>query len=61
MDMKKEIKLSDLFGRKQKDDPAAEVAEVDVEPKKKAQKQPKAANAGKVGRASCRERVSSVV
>jgi type IV pilus assembly protein PilM len=63
MDMKKEIKLSDLFGRKKKDDPGAEVAEDAVEPKKsrfarkpkeqkaQEQKQPKAANAGKVKRA----------
>ena len=62
MDMKKEIKLSDLFGRKKKEAPAAEAAEAAVEPKKsrfarkpkeqkapkeKAQKQPKAAKAAK--------------
>jgi type IV pilus assembly protein PilM len=63
MDMKKEIKLSDLFGKKKKKEaPAAEAAEAAVEPKKsrfarkpkeqkaqkqKAQKQPKAAKADK--------------
>jgi type IV pilus assembly protein PilM len=54
MDMKKEIKLSDLFGRKKKDAPAAEAAEAAVEPKKsrfarkpKEQKQPKVAKADK--------------
>jgi type IV pilus assembly protein PilM len=51
MDMKKEIKLSDLFGRKKKEAPAAEAAEAAVEPKKsrftrkpkeqQAQKEPK--------------------
>ena len=34
MDMKKEIKLSDLFGRKNKEVPAAEATEAGDEPKK---------------------------
>ena len=34
MDMKKEIKLSDLFGRKKKEAPAAEATEAAAEPKK---------------------------
>lgn len=57
MDMKKEIKLSDLFGKKKKEAPVAEVAEAPGKPRKsrfsrkpkepKAQKQPKAAKAPK--------------
>ena len=57
MDMKKEIKLSDLFGRKDKDAPAEEVTDAAAEPKKsrfarkpkaeKAEQQPKAAKASK--------------
>jgi type IV pilus assembly protein PilM len=55
MDLKKEIKLSDLFGRKKKEAPAAEVVEAAGEPKKsrfaRKPKEPKATKPRKPKRA----------